>query len=669
MSRTLADWSVLWLNMYVCSVHSFPLRSRATVCYGPYFIFSCLVFRLVTQKTQCSFMFDTIFIAQSFFAHNRLRSEASLRAMNAISDAFRSSILFVLCHWFIFGRGITEATSTFPFTWSDKSFGPDGPWQAVSVGIGSPSQTVALYPGGRWSSTILLSTICDNQTSWSSLTKCYADDAGVFNRNKSTSAGDDAANSAGWKAWTDASLSGWANQSVFYDSFDIGLGSKVLNVSLTGLSDAYQTYPNGRNYPIEVGILSMGAPSLTHIWGYTMMFIGSYMYTTASRRTPSYSYGIHIGSAKLGIPGSAWLGGYDKNRIMGETSAQPFTPYTTNPGGNLVIGLQDIGLGVATGGSPWSYSQKSGLLSGSNSSLTAPVTVQLDFTLPYLYLPPSTCDNIASTLPVTFNPDLGLYLWNTDDENYHKIVTSPAYLSFLFQKDSTNNKNITIKVPFALLNLTLQAPLVSEETPYFPCYPSNNVYSLGRAFLQAAFVAEDFGTGDGYGTWFMAQAPGPGLVDVPDQTIIQASSSSIPTTGNSWEVSWDSHWTALPSSNTTSNGTNSMTAVPDASNSGSSGLSQGATIGIGVGCGVGAAVLICGLVWFFVIRRRRNQRQSAGGAISQSTEEGSGTKSVLSDDRQQVPSELRGTDHDLYYGIPEAPGSLPQKDNQRYELF
>ncbi|KAJ5216100.1 uncharacterized protein N7498_002507 [Penicillium cinerascens] len=592
--------------------------------------------------------------------------------MNGIPDTVRSSILFILCHWFIFGRGITEATSAFPFTWSDKSFVPDGPWQAVSVGIGTPSQNVALYPGGRWASTILLSTICDNQTSWSSLTACYADDAGVFNRNKSISAGNNAPNSAGNGAWTDATLSGWASQSVFYDNFDIGLGSIVPNVSMTGLSDAYQTYPNGRNYPIEVGILSMGTPALTHIWGYTMMFIASYMYTSASRRTPSYSYGIHIGSAKLGIPGSAWLGGYDKNRIMGETSAQPFTPFNTNPGGNLVIGLQDIGLGVATGGSPWSYSQKSGLLSDSNSSLIAPVTVQLDLTRPYLYLPRSTCDNIASTLPVTFNAYLGLYFWNTNDDNYRTIVTSPAYLSFLFQKDSTNNQNITIKVPFALLNLTLEATLVTEETPYFPCYPSDNDYSLGRAFLQAAFVAENYGTGDGYGTWFLAQAPGPGLVDVSDQTNIQVSSSSIPATSNSWEVSWDSHWTALPSSTATSNSTNSTnstTAGSGARTSGSSGLSQGAKIGIGVGCGLGGAVLICGLAWLFVIRRRRNQRQSAGVANSQFTGEVSGINNVQSYGWQYAPAELRGTDHDLSHAIPEAPGSLPQKHDQRYELF
>jgi hypothetical protein len=194
-----------------------------------------------------------------------------------------------------------------------------------------------------------------------------------------------------------------------------------------------------------------------------------------------------------------------------------------------------------------------------------------------------------------------------DDDKYRTIVTLPAYLSFLFRKDSTNNQNITIKVPFVLLNLTLQSPLVNEETPYFPCYPSDNIYSLGRAFLQAAFVAEDFGTGDGYGTWFLAQAPGPGLVDVSDQAAIPVSSSSIPATGNSWEVSWDSHWTALPSSTETSKSTESTTTGSGTITPASSGLSQGAKIGIGVGCGVGAAGLICGLAGYLVIRRRRKQ--------------------------------------------------------------
>lgn len=566
------------------------------------------------------------------------------------------SILFVLGHWLFFNARITQAGSPYILTWSDKSYGPDGPWQAVSVGIGTPTQTVALYPGGSWSSTILLSTICTNQ---SETTTCYASKAGLYNRNASTSAGQDAVNSKAYKAFDDLATPGMAGRSVFYDDFDIGGGLIIPNVSMTGIYDGYQTYSNGRNYPIEVGILSFGAPSLTHQWGYTMMMIASYLYT--SNDTPSYSYGMHIGSAALGIPGSAILGGYDKNRIAGEVSAQPFTSFdSNNPGGDLIIGLFDIGVGVAAGGSPWSFNQKSGLLSQSNSSLKAPITVELAPTKPYMYLAPSTCDAITSLLPVKFDSDLGLYLWKTDSDQYRSLVQSPAYLSFTFEKNNINSKNITIKVPFALLNLTLQAPLVDKDTPYFPCFPTDGPYYLGRAFLQAAFVGENYGTGDGSGTWFLAQAPGPGLVDISTSTSIAVADSTIPATDNSWEVSWSSYWTELSSSqagNITASGSTS-TSTPTSSSS--PGLSRGAKIGIGVGVGLGAAIVLCALACAIVLRRRGKHESVLAEPSSISS------TGILSSYQQPVAQEMARSDDRS--NLHEAP-MMPAKQDQRYELF
>lgn len=560
------------------------------------------------------------------------------------------SILLLLSHWLLFNAGIIQAASPYILTWSDKSYGPDGPWQAVSVRIGTPSQTVALYPGGTWSSTILLSTICINQ---SVTATCYASKAGLYNRNGSTSAGNDVVNSVAYQAFDDLATPGMAGRRVFYDNFDIGGGLIIPNVSMTGIFDGYQTYPNGRNYPMEVGILSFGAPALTHQWGYTMMMIASYLYT--SNGTPSYSYGMHIGSAALGIPGSAILGGYDKNRIAGEVSAQPFASFdSNNPGGDLIIGLFDIGVGVAAGGSPWSFNQKSGLLSQSNSSLKAPVTVELAPTKPYMYLAPSTCDAITSLLPVTFDSDLGLYLWTTDSEQYRSLVQSPAYLSFTFEKVNTNSKNITIKVPFALLNLTLQAPLVDKDIPYFPCFPTDGPYYLGRAFLQAAFVGENYGKGDGSGTWFLAQAPGPGLVDISTSTGIAVADSTIPATDNSWEVSWSSHWTELSSSQTgeiTASSSNS-TSVSTPNSSSPPGISQGAKIGIGVGVGLGAAILVCALAWAIVVRRRRKHEQAL-------SEPSSGYQRPVA--QEMARSDDRSNLH-------EAPIMLAKQD-QRYELF
>jgi hypothetical protein len=38
--------------------------------------------------------------------------------------------------------------------------GPDGPWHAVTVQVGTPSQSIYLFPGGFWQSNFLSSTIC-----------------------------------------------------------------------------------------------------------------------------------------------------------------------------------------------------------------------------------------------------------------------------------------------------------------------------------------------------------------------------------------------------------------------------------------------------------------------------------------------------------------------------
>ncbi|KAF3387456.1 hypothetical protein F1880_001450 [Penicillium rolfsii] len=578
--------------------------------------------------------------------------------MQSRSGCRTPSILLFLSHSLIFNAGFTQAALPYTLTWSDKSYGPDGPWQAVSVGIGTPSQTVALYPGGSWSSTILLSTICSNQ---SETTPCYASEAGLYDRNASTSAGEDAVNSAAYEAFDDLATPGMAGRRIFYDDFDIGGGLIIPNVSITGIYDGYQTYPNGRNYPLEVGVLSFGAPRLTHIWGYTMMMIASYLYT--SNGTPSYSWGLHIGSAALGIPGSAVLGGYDRNRIAGEVSAQPYTSFdSANPGGDLIIGLFDIGVGVAAGGSPWSFNQKSGLLFQSNSSLTAPVTMKLAPTKPYMYLPPSTCDAITSLLPVKFDSDLGLYLWTTDSEQYRSIIQSPAYLSFTFEKDNTNSKNITIKVPFALLNLTLQAPLVDQDTPYFPCFPTDGPYYLGRAFLQAAFVGENYGKGDGSGTWFLAQAPGPGLVDISTSTSIAVADSTIPATDNSWEVSWSSHWKELSSSQTgeiTASSTNT-TSVSTPTPSSSPGLSRAAKIGIGVGAGLGLAIAVCALTWVIVACRRRKHEKALSGSSS------SFSTGFLRGYQRPVAQEMARSDDRS--NLHEAP-TMQAKQDQLYELF
>ncbi|QGA14115.1 hypothetical protein EYB26_001768 [Talaromyces marneffei] len=511
------------------------------------------------------------------------------------------------------------AQTPYGMTWSTDTYGPDGPWNAISVEIGTQWQSIALYPGGNWESTILLPTLCTN-TSISS--KCYAGDAGIYNADDSLTWDITTIQQppdGNWQKYT----MGFADDVPVYasaqramDTITLWNGVTVPHVSLIGISEGYQTYPGGQNYPLEVGVLSLGANepnqtfSVNDTHAVEANFVTGWLYE--SRRIPSYSYGMHIGSAAQKIPGSLVLGGYEIARALGNVSSQPYN------GTKFPIQLLDIGIGVVTGDSPWNSSNITNLLAPGNTTLQRQrqqqqqergTKVLVTGADPYLYLPQSTCEKITSHLPVTYNSSLGLYFWNTKDIQYHKIVKSPSYLSFTFAANASRdtNSNITIKVPFALLNLKLEAPLVAESTPYFPCMGTANGPTdvLGRAFLQAAFVGVNWTPKRGDGNWFLAQAPGPGYSrSLSESNVIRIHETNETIIGSiapSWEETWMDHWTPL-------NNTDNSTFTESESSGSGGGISSDliTIIGATVGGVVGLVVLAC-------ILCKRTRRPQRGG--------------------------------------------------------
>ncbi|KAJ5669796.1 hypothetical protein N7462_010866 [Penicillium macrosclerotiorum] len=351
-----------------------------------------------------------------------------------------------------------SAQGAWAMTWSDSTFGSDGPWHAVIIKMGSTATEIAMYPGASWASYVLLDTLCDNKTISS---YCYGDSAGLYNPLTSDTWDNTSIDLKPHNEWsnlqwgyTDAvSLKAYAYRAL--ESIDVE-GEGTSDSNLIAIEQGYQTYPGGTLFPLDVGVLALGSPDINQTFTETSgssvngTFVTSWLYKHGV--TPSYSYGMHIGSPKLKIPGSLYLGGYDKNRVIGDISTQP------TDSGKLPIELLDISIGVVQGGSVWESSNITGLLGKSNSSLSSGVNVAIDATNPYIYVPQSTADAITANLPVSYQSDLGLYTWDTSNENYSKVLTSPSYLAFTFVKSGINTEEISIKVPFALLNLTLSPP-------------------------------------------------------------------------------------------------------------------------------------------------------------------------------------------------------------------
>ncbi|KAH9904018.1 acid protease [Xylariomycetidae sp. FL2044] len=504
---------------------------------------------------------------------------------------------------------VEAATSPVAVPWSDSTYGPDGPWNAVEVTVGY-NQKISLHPGREWGTYLLTTDYCNhNQTQ-----ACAATQAGTYNDAQSQ-LDDTGSNgliqfSPGPDYMSGVTVKG-ANLVSWVDS--IGIGDVIVpNVSLELVSNAYMAYPGGDWYPMSVGCLGIGAPdavnqSFTTNSGppINASLVPGWLWW--QNEIASNSSSLHIGSANPPMGGSLYFGGYDSNRIVGDilNFQDDYTDKVT---------LKDISIDVIDGASPWEFGASlGGLLATGNSSIgPSGVQISVDGCSPYLSLPKSTCDAITSHLPVTYNEGLGLYLWDVTDPKYSQIVSSASALGFTFL-GSSNKQNINISVPFRHLNLTLNAPLVENPQPYFPCYTGTDRYTLGRAFLQDAFVGANWGAK----TWWLAQAPGP---NIPSPSVVEIADgdTTIKSSSNGWKESWSGSWTALSAeevgsqvgvSPTNAPTTPSSSVATPSPSSGSSALSTGAQAGIGVGAGLAGLAIIGAILFFFMRRRRRPQSE------------------------------------------------------------
>ena len=499
-------------------------------------------------------------------------------------------------------------SSPFMIPSSSTTYGPDGPWQAVKVWIGTPGQSIDLYPGGTYASTLMSKHSCVYAESL----PCGS--GGLYDQSASVSADSNAVGEVAPLDWnlqasnlqSDPQRSWYAMDTISFqgpNQEDL----TVQNLSIIIVDQVYLVYPdNPKHYAVQVGSLALGGSTCNQtLYRHEVPVYASLVPCSLWKKglIPSNSYGLHIGSASLNIPLSLWLGGYDSSRVIGPVSSQP----ARNPENedNLFIDLLDIGIGVDHGASPFSYTSRAGFLLDNSPSAGSSFPIAMNPQAPYLYLPNSTCNAIAQDLPVTYHANYGLYFWNTADPRYSQIISSPSYLSFTFRGNAstgTSSSNLTINVPFSLLNLTLGPPLIDTPVQYFPCTPpkSLSTYSLGRAFLQAAFTGVEWSRDNG--TWHLAQAPGP---NIPSAASSVTFGDSIRSSSANWASTWEGHWTPL-----------SATPNPQAVNGdqapqgGGSGvhLSGGAISGIAIGA---LAFVAIAFAAFLLIRLRRHRGRAS----------------------------------------------------------
>lgn len=431
--------------------------------------------------------------------------------------------------------------------WNDTYyFGPDGPWQAVSVQVeGVPMSLTPTVKASGHGSWILPPGICRTESAAS-----HCSVGGQLNSKLPAIEGTDF-------DWPEScgvysiSLSGNASKASF-DTGPLSSPRQQWDASVMVSSSNIVTYPNGKALTPELGYFTMGVSWAQADFDYchdSSCNPISYLY--GQNVIQSVSWGMHIGSAALRYPGSLILGGYDKGRLVGPVITSQITGDNSD-----VFELLDVTLGVETGGSPFESNQQhmGGLLISEDGLPATTLVTELTTDFPYIFLPSKTIEAVVKHLPLRSDATSGYFLWDVDDPNYEQIVSSPAYLGFVFS--ATADVNVTIKVPMTLLNLTLDSVLSGsgKDVAYFPLLDSGDspTLYLGKAFLQAAFWGSNWPNNNNTNSvsW-LAQAPGPGnakdgLGHKP--TAIFGAQMRLKTHEgeNIFNDSWSGHWTPLP---------------------------------------------------------------------------------------------------------------------------
>lgn len=237
-------------------------------------------------------------------------------------------------------------------------------------------------------------------------------------------------------------------------------------VGFFGLSPKPFNFTNFMNpYPSYLTTLrdAGGIPSL------------SYGYTAGANYSMSHclprTYLTAIETPK--VLSSLTLGGYDESRFEPGVVTFPFDMNDDQPTSVL---LQDI--------------RSDRPLNDTRSILPEVLYVQIDFTLPYLWLPNDTCDRIASIFNLEYNSERNLYLIGED--THAENTRNNLNLSFDLGPSRNPSERVSIDLPYAAFDLQASWPMCNVTTRFFPMKRAiGSQYILGRAFMQEAYIIVD----------------------------------------------------------------------------------------------------------------------------------------------------------------------------------
>ncbi|KAH7110861.1 aspartic peptidase domain-containing protein [Dendryphion nanum] len=195
---------------------------------------------------------------------------------------------------------------------------------------------------------------------------------------------------------------------------------------------------------------------------------------------PSLSFGYTAGAsyASPQTVGSLVLGGFDEGRFTPKNTSAPLDKEN----------LHLLGINISSITTKF----EGDAINATEQHVSQDFPANIDSTVTHLWLPVAICHRIQRVFGLSYNEESGFYTidGNSREKNLRKNT------SITIQIGSPNGTSVVnITLPYAALDLQISEPYYKTKTRYFPIRRSQGNFTLGRVFLQSAYVIVDYERG------------------------------------------------------------------------------------------------------------------------------------------------------------------------------
>lgn len=175
------------------------------------------------------------------------------------------------------------------------------------------------------------------------------------------------------------------------------------------------------------------------------------------------------------VLGSLTLGGYESSRL---TMSNFSIPFSSNDFRLLTVGVQSI--------------TASNTLNGDVQILPSGGYFLIDSSVPDLWLPEAACQLFQETFGLILDNATNLYVLN--NSIHSRLMQLNPSVTLRIGIEDIDGPTVDIKLPYGAFDLQASSPFYPNATNYFPIRraANNTQYTLGRTFLQEAYVIVDY---------------------------------------------------------------------------------------------------------------------------------------------------------------------------------